>query len=250
MQGEQEEKVFSKEDMAERLELELLSGHLAPGAKLASERQLAERFRVSRPMVREVLRTLEERGLIEVRPGRGAFVRRSDPAASVRPFDTAYRQRKPTPRDLVQARLMLERETARLAAENATDQDVAAMEAALARCDQARDVVSRARADLDFHAAVARASRNPVIETMFGSITSLVFELMMRSLSDPEISRKGLPYHERVLAAIKKRDPEAATAAMEGHLGLALRTFGNDLDQSLDLVAQRRIELLLALSEE
>lgn len=247
MQGE---KVYSKEDMAERLELELLSGHLAPGAKLASERQLAERFRVSRPMVREVLRMFEERGLIEVRPGRGAFVRSGDPAASVRPFDTAYRQRKPTPRDLVRARLMLERETARLAAEHATDDDIAAMRAALARCDQARDVVSRARADLDFHAAVARASRNPVIETMFGSISPLVFELMMRSLSDPEISQKGLPYHEQILQAITSRDPVAAMEAMEGHLALALRMFGNDLDQSLDLVAQRRIEQLLALTDE
>ncbi|TMR99909.1 FadR/GntR family transcriptional regulator [Nonomuraea basaltis] len=240
---------LGKDDIAARLELELLSGHLPAGSKLQSERQLAERFGVSRPMVREVLRTLEERGLIEVRAGRGAYVRAAGPAVSVRPFDTAYRQRKPTPRHLVQARMMLERETARLAAEHATEADLAAMRAALDRCDQARDVVSKARADLDFHAAVARASRNPVIETMFDSISPLVFELMLRSLSDPAISREGLPYHDLVLRAIEDGDPTAARAAMERHLDLALTLFGNDLDQSLDLLAQRRIEQLLALTD-
>jgi GntR family transcriptional regulator, transcriptional repressor for pyruvate dehydrogenase complex len=243
-------RALNKETLAERLELELLSRRLSAGSKLDSERQLAQRFGVSRPMVREVLRALEERGLIEVLPGRGAFVRDVALADAVRPLDTIYRQRKPTPRELIQARMMLERETATLAAEHATEADLEAMEAALRRYDEARDLLARARADIAFHAAVAHASHNPVIETMFGSITTLTFELMLRSLGDPHVTREGVPYHREILNAISARDPEAARAAMAGHLTVALRMYGDDLDKSLDLVAQRKIEQLLALSED
>lgn len=239
---------ITKDGLTERLELELLSGRPPAGSRLPSERKLADRFGVSRPMIREVLRGLQERGLIEVSPGRGTYVRNFHWSDAVRPLDTIYRRRRPTPRDLVQARMMLERETASLAAEQATDEDLEAIEAALERFDASRDIVARAQADIDFHAAVARASRNPVIETMFGSIRSLAFELMLRSLGDRDVTREGVPYHHEVFAAIRDRDPARAREAMAGHLTLALRTYGNDLDQSLDLVARRQVEQLLDLS--
>lgn len=240
----------TKENLAERLELELLSGHPPAGSQLESERVLAQRFGVSRPMIREVLRGLEQRGMIEVMPGRGTFVRDVQITDAVRPLDALYRQRKPTPRDLIQARMMLERETAALAAVHATPEDLGALEAALTRFDDARDLLSMARADVAFHAAVARASRNPVIELMFGSITNLTFELMLRSLGDPSVSREGVPYHQEILNAIRAGDPDAARDAMTGHLGVALNTYGDDLEQSLELVAQRRIEQLLNMSTD
>ncbi|MCO6004212.1 FadR family transcriptional regulator [Actinoallomurus purpureus] len=245
LNGSAADRVLTKEALVERLELDLLSTGPPPGTKLEPERRLAERFGVSRPMVREALRALEALGMIEVLPGRGAFVRDVRLADAVRPLDTFVRRRKPTPRDLVQARRTLESETASLAAANADEDDLALMESALQRFDAATDLVSRARADVAFHAAVARASHNPVIETMFASITTLVFEQMLRSLGDPSVSREGIPYHHEVLDAIRARDPQAARAAMEGHLLVALRTYGKDLDRSLDFIAQRTIEQML-----
>ncbi|MFD4026284.1 FadR/GntR family transcriptional regulator [Streptomyces sp. NPDC058576] len=238
----------TKRILAERLEMELLSGNLPAGTKLESERALAQRFGVSRPMVREVLHGLEQRGLIEVAPGRGAFVRDVRVTDVVRPVDALYRQRRPTPRDVIHARLMLERETAALAARHATEEDLLALDVSLTRFDAARDVVSRARADIDFHATIARAAHSQVIEIMFSSIAGLTFELMLRSLGDPSVVREGVPYHREILCAIRARDPEAAAAAMTGHLDVALRTYGDDLDKSLDLVAQRSIEQLMGLS--
>lgn len=141
--------------------------------------------------------------------------------------------------------MMLERETAGLAAEHATAADLAEIEAMLIRFDQARDLLASARADIGFHAAVARAAHNPVIEMMFGSITTLTFEQMLRSLGDPNVSREGVPYHREIFTAIKSGDAEGARVAMAGHLTVALRTYGDDLDQSLELVAQRKIEQLL-----
>lgn len=235
----------TKEEVAQRLELEVLSGRTAAGTRLPSERELATRFGVSRPLVREVLRSLQERGLIVITPGRGTFVRDFRWEDAVRPLDTIYRRRQPTPRDLVRARMMLERQTAALAADHAGAEDLSAMSDALTRFEASQDVVTRARADIDFHAAVARASHNPVIETMFGSITPLAFELMLRSLGDPTVSREGVPYHREIFNAISAHDADRAQEAMTGHLTIAFRTYGQDLDRSLDLVAQREIEQLL-----
>jgi GntR family transcriptional repressor for pyruvate dehydrogenase complex len=239
----------SKEGLAQRLELELLSDRPAAGTQLPPERELAARFGVSRPMIREVLRSLEERGLIVVAPGRGSFIRDFHWEDAARPLDSIYRRREPTPRDLVQARMMLERETVSLAAEHAAEEDVGLMTDALTRFEASREVVSRARADVDFHAGVARASHNPVIETMFASIIPLAFELMLRSLGDPTVSREGVPYHREILEAIRAHDPEKAEKAMVGHLSIAFGTYGQDLDCSLDVVAQRKIKQLLERDE-
>ena len=136
---------MTRATLSATLEAQIVSGRLAAGMKLPSERQLAERYGVSRPIVREALRSLVER-------------------------------------DLVEARTMLECTAAELAAQRATPEDEAAIETALLGFDRAGSVIEQARYDMAFHLAIARSSRNPVIETMFGSITALTVELMLRSL--------------------------------------------------------------------
>jgi GntR family transcriptional repressor for pyruvate dehydrogenase complex len=239
---------ISRDGLASRLEEELLSRGVQPGTKLPSERQLATRFGVSRPVVREALRSLVERGLIEISPGRGAFVRAMRMTDAARPLDALYRRQNATPRDLVEARLMLEREAAGLAAERAERDELEAMGRVLERFDQSTDVIERARCDVAFHALIARMSHNPVIATMFSSIATLTFELILRSLSDPTVSREGLPYHREIYEAIKDRDPTRARMAIEGHLVIASRRYGDDLDQRLDIVARRELDRLFGRS--
>jgi GntR family transcriptional regulator, transcriptional repressor for pyruvate dehydrogenase complex len=77
---------------------------------------------------------------------------------------------------------------------------------------------------------------------MFSSIASLTFELMLRSLGDPKVSREGLPYHREIADAIRDRDPDRAREAIEGHLVIAQRLYGQDFDRGLDLVARRELE--------
>ncbi|MQA02107.1 MAG: FCD domain-containing protein [Streptosporangiales bacterium] len=234
-----------RQALLERLTNELLDGGTEPGAKLPSERQLAERFHISRPVVREVLRELQERGLVEISPGRGTFVRAVGALDAGRLVEVLYRRGQTTPRQLVEARTMLEGQAAALAAERATDDDVAAMGRALEGFDRATGVIGRAKADIAFHALLARASHNPVLDIMFGSISGLVFEQMLRSLDDPHVAAEGVPYHRQVLAAIENRDAAAAGAAMTEHLTLALRTYGSDLDESLERIAMRKVDDLL-----
>src|SRR3954464_1804847 len=98
--------VLTRSEVAAKLEADVLSGDLADGAKLPSERELALRLGVSRPLVREALRSLVERGLVVVSPGRGAFVRIASTADAARPLGSHYLRQKITPRHLLEVRMI------------------------------------------------------------------------------------------------------------------------------------------------
>lgn len=235
----------SREAVADYIEREIVSDRLLPGTKLPSERQLADRFEVSRPIVREALRTLVERNLIEVRPARGAYVRSANAADVATRLDSLFRRSAITPRQLTEARQMLETTAAGLAAERATENDRAQIAQALERCEQAPNILDQARQDLIFHRAIVHASANPVIEAMFMSIASLTFQLMLRSLIDKDVVEESLPYHRAVFEAIADHDVSAASAAMQRHLDVARIRYGSDFDASLASIARREIAELI-----
>jgi GntR family transcriptional repressor for pyruvate dehydrogenase complex len=239
---------LSRDDVAAQLEAGVLSGGLEPGTKLPSERELAQRLGVSRPLIREALRTLVERGLVEVSPGRGAFVRAASAEEAARPLGSHYRRQQITPHHLIEIRTMLEPGAARLAATRATEREIEALREAVERNDAADNVLERARWDIAIHRLVSRMPHNPVIETTFESIATLVFELMLRSLSDPKVVAASAPYHRAVYEAIRDGDPDAAYDAMLAHHESGRLVYGTDLDSSLDRVAQRELARLLGPS--
>ncbi|MCO4253261.1 FadR/GntR family transcriptional regulator [Pseudarthrobacter raffinosi] len=235
----------SADELVDLLEERIGAGELSPGSKLASERELAIEYGVSRPVVREALRSLQERGIIEIRPSRGAFVRAAksfDVASKVGSF---ARQRGATARDLIQVRGMLEELSARLAAERAGDADVARLRILVDAMDDTRDVLDRARCDIAFHSLIARISGNPVIEIMFSSIAPLVFEQMIRSLDDQAVAKEGAPLHRVVLEAIEAGDADGAGNAMFKHVMLAEDLYGEDLEYPLESVARRKVNGIL-----
>ncbi|WP_430781465.1 FadR/GntR family transcriptional regulator [Actinoplanes sp. G11-F43] len=232
------------ERIARQLEQEIRAGTPAAGAKLPSERELAQRFGASRNVIREVLRRLEAQHMIDVQPGRGSFVNET-PAPGAGAYDAVYRADRPTVRQLIEARIPVEVEIAGLAAQRATPAQIAAIEAAHQRILEAPDPAAKARADLGFHDAVAAASGNPVLRVMLSSIGEMMFEMMLRSNSDPSIGQPGVPHHPEILAAIAVHDVPLARERMREHLALGLRTYGADLDVSLDVMATRHLDRLL-----
>ncbi|MGH2602789.1 MAG: FadR/GntR family transcriptional regulator, partial [Dehalococcoidia bacterium] len=216
---------MTRAGLSDLLESQILSGQVRTGMKLPSERELAERYGVSRPIVREALRGLIERNLVEVRPGRGTYVRDARAADAALRRDALFRRQEATARDVVEARTMLECTAASLAATRAEPADLVAMAQALAAFDRAGGLIDRTRYDLAFHVAIARAARNPVIETMFMAITTLTIELMLRSLADPTVTRISLPFHQVIYQAIERRESDQAHAAMAEHLAVAARTY-------------------------
>jgi DNA-binding FadR family transcriptional regulator len=222
-----------------------LAANFAVGTKLPSERELALRFGVSRPLLREALRSLVERGLIEIAAGRGAFVRDRTTAEAARPLDSHYRRQKITPENLIEARMIIEPAAARLAAMRATEDEVGSLREALERFEGADDILDRVRCDVALHALVVRSAHNPVLETTFESMATLVFELALKTSTNTKAVAASAPYHRAVYEAIRDRDPEKAFEAMGFHHESGGKLYGKDFSVNLDLAARRELERLL-----
>lgn len=236
---------IGREQLLNNLTDSLLEGEFKSGDKLPSERQLAELYSVSRPVVREAMQRLRERGLIHVVPGSGTYLRDSSALDWARPLDAAGRSRAATTRQLVEARGMLEAQAAAMAAERATPEDITNLAQALGAFDRAPGVIERARCDIAFHLLLAKASHNPVIEMMFGAIAPMIFEVMLRSLDDPAVLDAGAPLHVLVLQSVRDGDPGSAADAMREHVNLAGSMFGEDFDAQIDSIGRRKLHTLL-----
>jgi len=203
---------------------------------------LAEEYGLSRSMVREALRTLAERRLIEVRPGLGSIVRQATVDDAVERMIEFFDHRGVTPRNLIEARTMIEVTAAGLAAQRATADDIAAITTANTQIHGVTTVLEQVRWDLAFHLGIVRSARNPLVETMFHALQPYIVELLLRSLTDDMVSQRGLVFHQRLIAAIAAGDAEVAEHEMREHLTLGLTLFGEDIDRNLNLVAQDAIK--------
>lgn len=228
-----------KGDIAVDLEQHILDSTWQSGELLPSERDLCTAYGVSRPVIREVLGGLAERGFIEIHPGRGSFVREvaiDDLSGSLTRLVT---RTGITARDLVVARVGLECSAVELAAQQ-VHRPVEELWTALRTHDDAQTVTDMAQTDLDFHERVVAASGNPVLVLMFGSIRTQVHALMLRSHSDPTVHDIGEPMHPAIVQAIADGQPAVARELMRQHLELALELFGPDLDQPISDVVEAR----------
>jgi len=238
--------IHSRSDLVSVLVEQIGRGDFAAGALLPSERVLAEEYGLSRSMVREALRTLSERRLIDIIPGRGSVVRQATVSDAVEHLIKIFDHSRVTPRFLIEARVMIETTAAGCAALRATSGEVDTIVRARRACDSADSLVERVSWDLAFHLAIVRAAGNPLVEVMFRAIQPYIVEILLRSLTDTEVTHRGLVFHERIATAIAERDREAATAAMQHHLTLGLTLFGPDIDRNLNLVARDALESLVS----
>jgi len=198
------------------------------------------RFSVGRSLVRESLRVLRERGLIEVSLGRGSYVRSLRPANDGASPELLARTGQVTARQLMTAREMLETKTAALAAINRTDEDIERLGSVLNQFQRAPLSVAT-DIDLAFHTAIADASHNPVLQVMFASISSLAHQMMLRSLSDEHVI--GFELHEVLFERIVAGDADGAAEAMSRHISAAQLFYGSDLDSALNDFRFGRSEL-------
>lgn len=233
---------LSPADVILGIESEITSGRLPLGSMLPGERALALAYGVSRPLVREALRNLVGRGLLEVRPGRGTFV---TGVTGFGRLDSGDLMRQSTARQVVEARTILESQAARLAAERASEHEISLMAATLERLEASVTPVERGRLDLAFHLTIARASRNPVVEAMLRSVAPLMVELMVRSIGDGTTARLSHPFHRECLEAIKARDGDRAEAAMAAHLRVADMSYGEGYDDPLAATTTRYAQSLV-----
>ena len=201
----------------------MLSGRLEIGTKLPSEGELAAQFSVSRPVVREAMAQLRERGLIETVNGNGTYVRRpdNDHLADVllrhMRFETLARPH--VIENLYEARTAVEVMAARLAAGRASEVERSTIGTCVADMRSAQGHPDEwVAADMGFHRAVADASHNPLLGAFLAPMTKIIEQSISESQRDPEAVRAGLAAHETIWRAIERGDDAAAGQAMFEHL--------------------------------
>src|ERR1700747_2291387 len=208
------------EQIVQQIEESILKGALKPGDQLPADRELAKNFGVSRTAVREAVKTLREKGLVEAYSGRGTFVTNGTSQAIRQSLDLMIRiNQQEGSANLAELRLVLEPEIAGLAASRIEEQLLSTMREAVAIMDRnLRDPDAYVEADLDFHLALAEAAGNPLILSLLDSIVGLLREQRSRVFNVKGGPERGQFHHKRILAAVEPRDSEAAREAMRAHL--------------------------------
>jgi GntR family transcriptional repressor for pyruvate dehydrogenase complex len=208
------------EQIVQQIEESILKGTLKTGDQLPAERDLAQRFGVSRTAVREAVKALREKGLVEAYSGRGTFITDGTSQAVRQSLDLMVKIGQPEGSQfLAELRSILEPEIAALAAKRAQESDVGTMREAVAVMDRAgRNADSYIEADLDFHLALAEAAANPLILSLIDSIVGLLREQRIRIFRVEGGPERGQFHHKRILEAVEQRDAEKARAAMRAHL--------------------------------
>lgn len=208
------------EQIVQQIEDSILKGTLKQGEQLPAERELANRFGVSRTAVREAVKALREKGLVESYSGKGTFVTNGTSQVIRQSLDLLSRVGQPDGlAHLVELRQMLEPEIAALAATRIDDQLTATMREAVATMERGlQDPDAYIEADLDFHLAMAEAVDNPLILSLLDSIVGLLREQRLRIFTVARGPEHGQFHHKRILEAIERRDPEAARELMRAHL--------------------------------
>jgi GntR family transcriptional repressor for pyruvate dehydrogenase complex len=230
--------------VADELRADILAGRYPAGQRLPAERELAELFNVSRPTIRESIIALELQGLVEVRVGAGVFVLEPSAAPRTGPDLTIG------PFELTEARRLIESETAALAATVIDDEQLERLGAIIDRMEEENRLeIQGESADRQFHVAIAESTGNSALVAVIDDLweireTSPMVMKMMEKVRSKGI-KPVIDDHRQILAALRRRDPAAARAAMKSHLtrvidGLLRATETEALQKVQTEIAARR----------
>lgn len=212
----------------EQLRARLDDGSLAPGARLPSERELAEQMRVSRPVIREATNMLVGQGLLEIRPRRGVFVRAATAEGLGDPLARLIGDSVDRLIELLEVRRLLESQTAALAAEFASPRDLDDLSAVMDEFERAhRQPIAGDGIDARFHGRIAQAAGNTVLMHLLATLHrafSRCAPAVESKVRASDLYREAtLRQHRAIFEAIRAHDPADASARMQEHIDYAIR---------------------------
>lgn len=209
-------------EVARRLMDLFTGGSIAAGTRLPPERQLATTLGVGRSAVREALAALEILGIVDVRAGSGTYLRGAASELLPQTLRWGLLIGERNTAELLELRAGLEIYVARLAAGRGDAASVAAVAASLERMRAGiHDLKAFARADLDFHHALAAAARNDLLVDQLHVVRSLLQVYADRAVHDQDQARIAIDEHDAVLRAVTAGDADAAASAMAVHMSTA-----------------------------
>lgn len=221
------ERTSLSDAVTDRVISQIREGRYRAGDRLPTERELAEQLGVGRTSVREGLRFLEKLGILEIRQGTGIVVRSlslGEVFEHLLPVQTIIELPDRDVRNIMHVRRVLEAESAHLAAQHATEQQLERLGELLdgmsASLERPRDYLEM---DLEFHVLVARATTNPVLAQLVNLIRDIYTRYFEIVLEDPGMNTTSLAFHRQLYAALRERDADAARQHMLTHLHQAER---------------------------
>ena len=207
------------ENIIEQLIALINEGTLKPGDKLPSERKLAEDLGVSRTAIREALRSLETMGYLSSKVGGGTYINRITLGNVMSPFSTMLSQNKKLIVELLEVRMLLETEIARLAAKRITPFKIKNIQATI---DNMRAEIEAGNTGIEyengFHNALAIASENEAMKLILDMCGNLLSQTRQATLSIPGQPQRSLADHERIFEAVRQGDAKLAASRMKQHL--------------------------------
>ena len=209
--------------VARQIKSSILSGTMKPGDRLPSERELVERFQVSRISVREALKNLETSGLLTIRHGHGVFVAEINSRPMVESLSSILRMKKASINDLTEARLILEPSIAKLAFEKITQEDLLKLEQNIQEASgMVKSNSSASSQNIEFHSLIAESTHNPVItltmKTLFDVLKEMTLEIVDDSPKNIKNSSKAVSYHKKILEAFREKDVQKGCGLMLKHV--------------------------------
>lgn len=206
------------EQIADKLEELILSSEYTE-EKLPSEQALAEQFAVSRNVVREALKILKERGLIESRNGTGSYITKPEAANLSDVISRMVVMNNIDYCAIYDVRIILETAACRSAAERVTTGQLMQMEELLERLkDRTMTVKERRETDFAFHEAIAEATGNPLLAVLIRAMKNVFIEMIEKGIFMTGGIDDAIMRHARIMDALKGHDPQEAEAAMFDHL--------------------------------
>ncbi len=215
-----------------RIQLMILKGELTPGQRLPSERRLAEQLSVSRASLREALSTLATLGMVRIEPHRGTFV-------AVEAGGTSQATAMPSPawrfanrytlREVYQFRLFAESRAAALATMAVSDNDIAALEAIVREHKEATrelDFVTSSQADFELHHRIMLLSNNRIFADLHQNYRAVFLESQRIAVACHERIWETVDEHEKIVRAMRRRDPDGAEWYMRLHITRAADRVG------------------------
>lgn len=212
------------EEIAEHIERAISTGEFKEGIPMPSEKELAERFGVGRPSVREALFTLQQQGLVEITSGTRARVTSPSGKFLTGQLATLIRRMTATGQGqehMEQARLLVEAGVAWQAARVAKDEDIERLKAALdANVAALGNIGAFVRTDVAFHAEIAVITHNPVFVGVYDALVGWLIDQRTTTIHMPDADKLSLRDHTAIFEAVAARDPMRAFHEMTSHLRL------------------------------
>ena len=218
------------EEIEEQIRAAILSEELKAGDKLPPEHELSKMFNASRTTVRQAKRVLETEGYIYTKQGvtGGTYIREMNVSPVVASITNMLKFKSITLHDITEARLVIEPESARLAALRATDEDIADLEKCLEDLQQVVQEKRRSTTtNLEFHKTIAKTAKSPVLFFINQALMKLLLDDLSKRPLDLEKNFFLLEQHKAIFEAIKARDPDAARNQLREHILTVQKTMNN-----------------------